>query len=252
MKALLKNGQRVEIDTSCLFRDQYNTVDGKRIYDGDIRRIIDDARIGMGKCKYCGALVKRGEEEAHFAEREAKPCETCWWYRDKLIGTDTHCTNTETQELDGSIVSTTVRTTVYHYRKQCASTINGDACANTECRRYGVDWFTPDNTFFLAYPDGFSPVCTADDLLNRGFVSFVKNRMRYPKAIGSYELTATVDENREVCSFTVWNCRRIYTFRYHNGKLFTNDSTFGWTQVPTLDGVPVSVMRRLEKICAFD
>ena len=72
MKALLKTGEWVEIDTACLFNNQYNTKDGKRIFDQEISRIVDDVRLGLGKCRYCGALVKKGEEEKHFLEREAK------------------------------------------------------------------------------------------------------------------------------------------------------------------------------------
>ena len=41
MKALLKNGEWVEIDTTCLFNNQYNAA-GKRIFDQDIKRIVDD------------------------------------------------------------------------------------------------------------------------------------------------------------------------------------------------------------------
>lgn len=65
MKALLKkNHEWVDIDTRHLFHDQYNTVgpEGARIFDKDIIRIEDDARIGMGHCKYCGTLVKYIEE----------------------------------------------------------------------------------------------------------------------------------------------------------------------------------------------
>ena len=75
MRALLKTGAWVDIDTRCLFDNQYNTTEecgNKRIFDVDIKRIEGDVRLGLGKCKYCGAIVKRGEEEKHFAEMEAK------------------------------------------------------------------------------------------------------------------------------------------------------------------------------------
>lgn len=72
MKALLKTGEWVEIDTACLFNNQYNTKDGKRIFDQEISRIVGDVRHGLGKCRYCGAFVKKGEEEKHFLEQESK------------------------------------------------------------------------------------------------------------------------------------------------------------------------------------
>ena len=39
-------GKWVEIDTNYLFENQYNTVDGFRIYDDHIERIEDDVRFG--------------------------------------------------------------------------------------------------------------------------------------------------------------------------------------------------------------
>ena len=74
MKALLDCGEWVEIDTSNLFSNQYNTKDGRRIFDRNILRIVGDVRHGLGKCRYCGALVKKGEEEKHFLEQENKGC----------------------------------------------------------------------------------------------------------------------------------------------------------------------------------
>jgi hypothetical protein len=47
-------GKWVEIDTTCLFDNQYNTIDGKRIFDTWIDKIENDTRQGKGVCKYCG------------------------------------------------------------------------------------------------------------------------------------------------------------------------------------------------------
>lgn len=44
MKALLKSRKWVEIDTRYLFHNQYNTIEGNRILDSEILRVVDDVR----------------------------------------------------------------------------------------------------------------------------------------------------------------------------------------------------------------
>jgi len=56
-------GQWVTVETDSLFDNQYNIKEHNlRIFDGDIERIVNDARIGKGKCAYCGTLVKSGNK----------------------------------------------------------------------------------------------------------------------------------------------------------------------------------------------
>lgn len=252
MKALLNSGEWVGIDTSYLFHDQYNTEDGKRIFDKDISRIVDDERPGMGRCKYCGALVKCGEEEKHFQEREKKGCSGCFWQRvrvkDRKIKNSVQFQGCE---------KITVKTTVEKIEKVCSydeSNKNTSGCALKECRRMGIDWFTPDNTFFLKYPDGFSSIPEIDKLEMRGFV-FDDRRLNaeYHKKLGSYTLTALLSyENGKalgISAYRIANCRRWYVFRYENGELFTDKYAMGWRKVKTLDGIPSSVMAAVKAIC---
>ena len=252
MKALLNSGEWVNIDTSCLFHDQYNTEDGKRIFDKDISRIVDDVRPGMGRCKYCGALVKRGEEEKHFQEKEKKGCAGCFWQRDRVK--DRKVTNSVQFQGRERI---TVKTTVEKIEKVCSygeSNQNTSGCALKECRRMGIDWFTPDNTFFLKYPDGFSSIPDIDKLEMRGFV-FDDRRLNaeYHKKLGSYTLTALLSyENGKatgISAYRIANCRRWYVFRYENGELFTDKYAMGWRKVKTLEGIPASVMADVKAIC---
>ncbi|CAB4144228.1 hypothetical protein UFOVP453_26 [uncultured Caudovirales phage] len=60
-------GNWIEIDTACLFENQYNSVDGFRIYDTMIDAVKNDARIGMSKCAYCGRMepYTPDAEQAH-------------------------------------------------------------------------------------------------------------------------------------------------------------------------------------------
>ena len=268
MKAVMKNGLIVEIDTTCLFDNQYNLFPaegekhGKRIFDADIVRIIDDARVGMGKCGYCGKLVKRGEEEAHFAEEEAKieKCDGCFWWQNKIIGSSRSNSKPVRRELaDGTIEETCTSTTTYIMTKECVHKPQyGGVCTHKLHRRYGINWFTPENTFFLRYPDGFNGI-GAGKLIENGFIEpdvrALKNgtyNWEYRKKIGSYDLVAEVKyENGKRISierFYLRNCRRHYFFRIDDGKWFTYDYTFGWKQVPYLKGIPVDVENRVKKL----
>lgn len=87
MKALLKNFEWVDIDTTYIFDNQYNTKTGKRIFDADIIRIEDDIRIlnpEICNCGYCEKLFLTKEEyEKHIAEennKARKRCKECWWH----------------------------------------------------------------------------------------------------------------------------------------------------------------------------
>lgn len=254
MKALLKNGEWVEIETTYLFHDQYNTKD-KRIFDKDIARIVDDVRLGLGKCRYCGAMVKRGEEHKHFEEQENKTCSGCFWYHDRLVSsTKQPATVERTTNENGETVTRKTVTTVSQYEKVCTYKEEHGECTHKECRRMGIDWFTPENTFFLKYPNGFDNIPEVDKLSNRGFM--VDNRLlnaEYYKKIGSYTLTALLSyENGKatgIQAYRLYNCRRDYTFRFENGELFTDKYAFGWRKVKTLEGVPYSVMKAVKNIC---
>lgn len=260
MKALLKDEKTwVDIDTTYLFENQYNTVDGKRIFDQDIKAIQDDARAGMGKCRHCGAMVKRGEEEKHFYDVEKAGCAGCFWYRNSVIDSNTTTeTKTATGE-NGAQITKTIKTTVEHLEKVCTYgkrvRENKADCTLKECRAYGISWFTPENTFFLKYPGGFETIPEIDKLPARGFIlDEYRLNAHYYKKIGSYTLVALLSYDEQgkatgVKSYRVYNCRRDYNFRYENGELFINKYSLGWYKVKTLDGIPENVMKALKAIC---
>ena len=255
MKALLKNGEWVEIDTACLFNNQYNTKDGKRIFDQDISRIVGDIRHGLGKCRYCGALVKKGEEEKHFSEQENKGCEGCFWYQNRPISSKSNPPEIEkTTSENGETVTRKTVVTVSKYEKVCTYRDKYGECTHKECRRMGIEWFTPENTFFLKYPNGFSSIPEVDKLKIRGFVMNDHTiNAEYFKKIGSYTLTALLSykdgKATGIRAYRLYNRRRDYTFRFENGELFTDKYSFGWHKVKTLEGVPASVMEAVKNIC---
>lgn len=255
MKALLRTGELVEIDTAYLFNNQYNTKDGKRIFDKDISRIVGDIRHGLGKCRYCGALVKKGEEEKHFLDRESKSCVGCSWYQDRLIRSESNPPEIEkTTNENGETVTQKTVVTISKYEKVCAYRGKYGECTHKECRRMGIEWFTPENTFFLKYPNGFSSIPDVDKLKIRGFV--INDHTvdaEYFKKIGSYTLKALLSyedgKATGIRAYRLYNCRRDYIFRFENGELFTDRYSFGWYKVETLEGVPASVMEAVKNIC---
>ena len=260
MNAIMKNGSIVEIDTSCLFNNQYNTTDGRRIFDQDIKAIQDDARPNMGKCRYCGAMIRRGEEEKHFSEREAQSCTKCFWYRDHVTDRKTETRTEYTTNENGEQTRQTIRTTTETICKQCyyndssTASRNRATCSNRECRAYGVEWFTPENTFFLKYPNGFESIPEVDKLESRGFIldkRFI--HAMYHKKIGSYNLQAILhyeDGKPEAIDYyMIWNARRNYKFRIENGEIFTDKYSFGFRKVKTLEGIPENVMQAVKNIC---
>ena len=85
MKALLREGfEWVDIDTTYIFDDQYNTMDGKRIFDRDIIRLYDDERLlnkELCSCGFCGKQFRsEADYQRHLEEEKAligKTCKKC-------------------------------------------------------------------------------------------------------------------------------------------------------------------------------
>lgn len=61
-------GKTLDVETDCLFQDQYNTAPvpgvsehGLRIFDYAVERVIDDARCDKMRCNWCGKTNDKGE-----------------------------------------------------------------------------------------------------------------------------------------------------------------------------------------------
>lgn len=147
-------GKWVDVETDHLFTNQYNTKE-LRVYDSQVEAVKDDARIGKGKCKYCGTMLSTGE--------------TCNKHED--------------------------------------------------CHKYGVEWFTPENTYFLKYPSGVKSMKTR-------FLSIDPLNIK----IGSYYL----ENYPELDYFRLYNSMKTINFKY-DGKYFYIMNGIGYTQTHTLD-----------------
>ena len=104
MKLVLKTGEIKEVDTDFMFNNQYNTMDGKRIYDVDVERIIDDIRLGEFYC----SSVKQGtydEVAQAISEKRAKinKCNDCWWFH-KYTRVDDECHKKKIREGNKEII----------------------------------------------------------------------------------------------------------------------------------------------------
>ena len=161
-------GKWLDVETEHLFNDQYNIkAPSIRVYDSMIEAVRNDARPGLGKCKYCGAMIKAGKV----------------------------CTK---------------------YTAEKPSKI-GDHPATT-CAEYGIEWFTPENTYFIKYPQGVK--CYPDQ-----FLSIAPFNIK----IGSYYL----ESFPSLDYFQLYNCRHTINFKY-DGKKFYIHNGIGFKEVDAL------------------
>lgn len=204
-------GQWVEIDTQYLFHDQYNLKDyDVRIFDKDIDAVQDDPRAGMVKCGYCGKQFANADElTAHYDAEEAAAhdCENC---RDYISGIAEvkHDTTTET-DADGNKIET--RTTKYIYGKKC----RWAGCNKLEHRNHKPDYFTPKNTYFLKYPNGYSayfmelPIAGQWKELGYKWDDAAKTATK-TGAVGTYDAVLSYSDDGKLNALFLSNSRASY------------------------------------------
>lgn len=147
-------GYYLEVETEHLFNNQYNT-EALRIMDNMVERVVGDVRSKWCKNKYTGAMVLVGDEEKYIAEqkkKEYKACDGCFWNR--KVTTKTHVSEDENKKV----------TTELFGMKCTYKDDSGDGCVHSTTIRYGFEYFTPQNTFFLKYPNGIKKVEVSQEL----------------------------------------------------------------------------------------
>lgn len=217
-------GTWVEVDTSYLFNDQYNLKGyNLRILDKHIAALQDDERAGMVKCGYCGKQFKTAEElQAHYVEMDASAhdCENCTDYANGLK--DIIREKVETADDEGNKIVT--ETTKYIYGKKC----RWDACNKFEHRNHKPKYFTPENTYFLKYPNGyvafFLSLPIADQWKELGYTWDAEQRTATKLgAAGTYDAILKYSENGKIESATLKNTRHTATFTAeHINTFFSN------------------------------
>jgi hypothetical protein len=226
MYAIMKNGDKREIDTKFMFNNQYNTVDGNRIYDREIQRIINDHRIGL----YCCSKKQGTYDECLEAIKEERSkinqCGTwyekkCYWLR---LGNrvEDECYRKHYDTEDGVVFE---EKTVYKvrcgYGNRCVHDIEETPRLFTEVQ----------DCFFVQYPNG---VPDNTDFVNwlienretTGFRPYFRtstDHFEYQKKLGSYSLECRV--SNYYMHFELSNCRDAVRFNYDfaNGKFIVDD-----------------------------
>ena len=198
MKLVLHNGGIKEVDTSFIFNDQYNTTDGKRVHDKDVKCIIDDIRLGEFYC--CSKKQGTYDEVAKaIAEERAKinRCSECWWFH-KLTRIKYECEKIKTREGNKEIIN---EKTVYEiscsympeYHNKCVHDIDETPKLfreATEC-------------FFCEYPEGIPDMKPLRQFMinnaeKYGIVPYwnyqelsIENSFTHEKKFGSYKFEAS-------------------------------------------------------------
>ena len=235
MKLVLKTGEIKEVDTDFMFNNQYNTMDGKRIYDVDVERIIDDIRLGEFYC----SSVKQGtydEVAQAIAEKRAKinKCNDCWWFH-KYTRVDDECHKKKIREGNKEIID---EHTVYEI--SCA--YHGGKCV------HDIDE-TPrlfrevNNCFFCKYPQGVPDMKPLKEFMianaeRYGIVPYwsdqelsLNNSFKHKKLFGSYKFESSYYGGY----FELENARNHFKFYIDcANKKFILDKGIGYAVVDKL------------------
>lgn len=193
MKLVLHNGEIKEVDTTFIFSDQYNTTDGKRIHDKEVKYIIDDIRLGEFYC----SSVKQGtyEEVAKaIAEKRAQidKCEGCFWFHEHTR-IEEECYKHNTTEGNKKIIE---ERTVYEI--SCAHKPKYGGCVNDidETPRLFRE---VNDCFFCKYPQGIPDMKPLKEFMianadKYGIVPYwsdqelsINNTFTHKKLFGSYK-----------------------------------------------------------------
>ena len=214
MKLVLRNGEIKEVDTTTIFNNQYNTTDGKRIYDIEVRYIIDDVRLGEFYC----SSVKQGtydEVAQAIAEKRAQidKCKDCFWFR--------NYTRIEDECYKKSVVDGNKKIIDEHtvYEISCAHKSKYGGCVNdidetprlfrevNDCffcnYPQGIPYMKPLKAFMIANADkyGIVPYWNDQELS-------IDNTFTHKKLFGSYKFEAS---RWEEC-FELENARNHFKF----------------------------------------
>lgn len=213
-------GLYMEVETSHLFNNQYNTKT-LRIYDSMIDEVIGDVRAQWCKNKYTGAMVRVGEEQKYLDSQAAKAhqCKGCFWNRRTLVSEE----KTQSEPMREVIVK--------NYTFKCDFKDGKTDCTHTEAAQYGFDYFTAQNTYFLMYPTG-SKSGEAEKL-----VVGMDNALK----VGSYRL----EYYPSLFYFRLSNCRQTINFRF-DGSNFWIHNGIGLTKAKYLS-VPDKVNAKVKQ-----
>lgn len=201
MKLVMHNGEVKDVDTSTIFCNQYNTTDGKRVFDKEVKYIIDDIRLGEFYC----SSVKQGTydevAEAIVDERnKIKKCTDCWWFHEHTR-IDNECQRDRKEIINGNKKEVVINEkTVYEI--SCAYVPKyGEKCSH-DIDEKPILFREKNFCFFCEYPEGIpsmKPIkqFMIDNADKYGIVPYwgdqelyIDNSFTHNKMFGSYKFEA--------------------------------------------------------------
>jgi hypothetical protein len=235
MKAIMNDGTIEEIDTSFMFDNQYNTIDGERIHDTDIKQIIDDVRLGEF---YCCSKKQGTYEEVQKAIDEERShihdCKNCFWYG-TVERVKEKCHKEKTVDGDEEII---VETTTY--KKGCRYVPQYSEKCVYDIKETPKLFRDVQDCFFCKHPEGIPNMTDfihfmIDNHEKYGIVPYwledelsYDTSFKYNKTFGSYAFVKQYYSN----SFKLSNARHSFKFIYNfkDRKFILNDG-IGYEEV---------------------
>ena len=213
MKLVLHNGEIKEVDTSFIFDNQYNTTDGKRVHDTEVKYIIDDIRLGEFYC----SSVKQGtydEVAKAIAEERSKinKCDECYWFHERTRIEDEY---DKTTVRDGDKEITTEKRV---YKISCAHTKYGGCVHDIDEKP--ILFRERNFCFFCEYPEGIPDMkplrqFMVDNAEKYGIVPYwssdelsIDSSFTHKKLFGTYKFEASYHSKY----FELRNARNRFRF----------------------------------------
>lgn len=227
-----------EVETKYIFRNQYNTVEGKRLVDTDITRVINDVRLGELYTCETNAVGTYDEIQKIIDCNRNKigkcfDCKTgakCFWWE---------CTRSEVLEAkskmqeDGSEVKTSV--TRFSYDCKYIKELSGKCQFDIEDKP--ILFREKNKCFFCEYPQGLPDNArlrafmfnNAKDYKLQPYFRDSTNHYRKIQACGSHQFSVYRDYYRE-WFFELENSRQRIKFCYDLDKdLYVYTSSYSST-----------------------
>lgn len=243
MRLVMKDGEIREVDpTSTIFNNQYTTTDGVRVFDKDVKYIIDDVRLGEFYC--CSKKQGSYDEVAQaIAEERSKinKCAECWWFHNRTrIDEECHDEREKIREGNKEIIRIAEKRV---YELSCAYTPQyGKKCVH-DIDETPVLFRENQFCFFCEYPDGIPDMkplrkFMVDNAEKYGIVPrwmsdelSVDNSFEHKKCFGSYKFEASYYSDY----FELENARNHFKFYvdFANKKFILLDG-FGYKVVKYL------------------
>ena len=194
----------------------YHTTDGLYYECGKIIKISRDYRkLGYIQCTYCGAVIKRGKEEQHYAESEAKAnCAKCEFLKLEPTG------KPKIVLCNGQAICKSVNvpycTRKSRYR---ATPIEGidrlNTCQFYQCRRNGnFNDLSDENDFLFDHPDPYTVLLTENAVLNNNWTFMRQDTTGRKYSTKNGKLIAHFDLNGVLMFFSVRFHNNVYDFVY--------------------------------------